>query len=1127
MLKVECESCGTPFQVDEKRVPATGLRMRCPKCGHAFTVVQPTMELNLDLPLAAAITSLPVTVVGDPDSSPTALSDLPLPSAFALPSNDRPTARPTSGSPPNPLRSFPPPPPPMPPLASPLLPLDLPRAAKVSDLPMPLAPPMLRTGPQKTVPSLSSDLPEPARPKARGGARELDMHTPPAGLRRGGPRELELLGAVPPPSTDLPAPYSSMEAIGDFGELDLPSHASPQNVYAVSDGNEAFAPGAAPVMKTAAFGSFDFEASGEIPIAQGARLDKADQPASSRGAQEALLEEDLTGRVENPRAPAPKGREGDRQTKRRRGLRRSIAAAVALGIGVTGVSLQGTPYGAFGYRVFDEALHRSEYRNKLAEARAITMDALGRDADADARAAVQSLATLANAVPRATRLAAYQAFIEGLSDLRFGVDVASKQSAGIWRPGEFPDQTSSVEKLASSAGALARGQVDEADRLATEGLARGARDEFPEEVASLNFEIALLRNDFPRARAEVERMATWGLRGPFALARVESAAGAIDKAKEALDSVLAVDPNHAGALVRSSRIAHEVDHNDALALQLVERVLSPTRAAPASTTERSLALALRGRVADSRGVLGEAQKSYTEALLLSPSNALALMGQGEIVFTEGRYAEALTRFDAAVQIEPGNILAIVGKAKAMVGLERLADAQAVLASARERFPKEMRIVNGLANVERALGSVVEAERDYLEAIALIDVTAPEASAPYLGLSLLLASQDRGTEAREKLREARQNLPDSAAMNRAFGEVALVEGRYDDAIGDFKRALEQSLADVAARFRYGVALRRARHFDEAATEFAAVSQVDPDFPGLALERGLMFEQSGQVEMALRQFEGAIKKAPDDPDLQLRVASMYVIVGRFDDGLSILRKVAQARPNSAETAHFIGRALFGKSRGNAEPEALRQLKRSVDLDKNRAEYHLYYAWASNEALPPQLDLARSEVEIALRLDRLQPESYWQRAVIERRLSAIDDALDDVNRALTLKPSLLEAQATLAECLEDKKEYAKALEAWKRAIEAPQSLPDWHYRYARLVADSPKRKDAGPYAVFAATEGAKRQGKPAWVNQANFLAGELLFEAKKMVEAQVFLERFVENAAPRDPDRESAKKMLESLR
>lgn len=1113
MLKVECESCGTPFQVDEKRVPPTGLRMRCPKCGHAFTVVQPTMELPIDLPIPVPTGSIPVTVVGAPPSSGPALSDLPLPSALA-PTNEKPTARPLSGV----STSLPLPPPPA--LAMAPLSLDLPKPAAGPDLPLPAPPPLLRTAPHKAV-SITSDLPEPARPRARGGVRELDLDepVPVAAPRRLGPREINLdLPVAPAPAA--PREGGASGGMGDFGELDLPAQASPQNVYSVSDEGDPLPKGGQAKLKTAEFGSFDFEASQVLPTPDA--IAKAEPPADA-------LEADLSA-LGSRTGAAPSSSLGTEQGKAapaKPKAAKAVAAGIALVVLVGGTALHGTRYGAFGYRFLDEAVHRSSYAASLADARAQVLDALGRDDEASARAAVQAIARIAENVPRSTRLPAYQALIESLSDLRFGVDIASKQGGNAWRAGEWDDEASSVEKLAQSAGALSRGQTTEAEALFTEALARNARTEFPEETASLGVEIALLRNDAARAVAEAERAAGWAVHGPFGVARAQLAAGNELEAKKALEQVTKLSPEHSGALVRLARIAHESQNDDEAAQALVERVLSEKRAVPASTSERSLAFAVRGFIFESRGLLGEARNAYAEALRLWPSNASALMGQGEIVYTEGRYAEALARFDAAVQKEPLNVLAIVGKAKAMMGLERLADAKAVLDGARTQFPKDMRIVYWLANVERALGAYVEAERDFLAAIALVNPASPDASAPYLGLSLLLAAQDRINEAKERLAEAREKLPDSAPMNRAFGEVALAEGRYGDAIDDFKRALEKDDHDVSARFRYAVALRRGHHFDEAATEFEHIAAADKDFPGLALERGLMFEQAGQVEAALAQFEGALKKAPEDPDLQLRVASMYVAVGRFDDGLAILRKVTQVRPNSAEAAHFTGRALFGRSRGNTEPEALRNLKRSVEIDKNRAEFHLYYAWAANEAAPPQLDLARSEVEVALRLDRLLPEAYWQRAIVERRLSAVDDALSDVERALALKPTLIEAQATLAECLEDKREFAKARDAWKRALEAPQAQPEWHYRYAKLLSDDHKGKQALEYAVFAATEGAKRQGKPGWLTAANFLAGELLIAAKRGPEAAVFLGRFLDGAARKDPDRVAAEKMLAGLR
>ncbi|MEO8178860.1 MAG: zinc-ribbon domain-containing protein, partial [Deltaproteobacteria bacterium] len=41
MFKVECLGCQAPYQVDEKRVPDKGLKMRCPKCGTSFRVEPP------------------------------------------------------------------------------------------------------------------------------------------------------------------------------------------------------------------------------------------------------------------------------------------------------------------------------------------------------------------------------------------------------------------------------------------------------------------------------------------------------------------------------------------------------------------------------------------------------------------------------------------------------------------------------------------------------------------------------------------------------------------------------------------------------------------------------------------------------------------------------------------------------------------------------------------------------------------------------------------------------------------------------------------------------------------------------------------------------------------------------
>ena len=41
MVKVECDGCRSPYQIDERRIPPTGLKMRCPKCGKSILVNKP------------------------------------------------------------------------------------------------------------------------------------------------------------------------------------------------------------------------------------------------------------------------------------------------------------------------------------------------------------------------------------------------------------------------------------------------------------------------------------------------------------------------------------------------------------------------------------------------------------------------------------------------------------------------------------------------------------------------------------------------------------------------------------------------------------------------------------------------------------------------------------------------------------------------------------------------------------------------------------------------------------------------------------------------------------------------------------------------------------------------------
>jgi tetratricopeptide (TPR) repeat protein len=250
VIKVECISCKNPYELDEKRLPASGLRMRCPKCGVSLLVfadgrvqaapppvAPPGAFGNAPRPIPSPGPVVPRPVVPPPDLGRVPLpatpargalgraaltDDLDLPASVSAPRP--PTAlgalelQPGAGSDADAFEELDLPALPKAALPKAALPkAALPAAGLDSDLPAPKA------GPPAGLPAVSSRSafgvaappavpapPEPPSPIDAGAAGELDL---PA---------LRGASAGPPLDLDLPAPLAK-GAPAVAMDLDLPA----------------------------------------------------------------------------------------------------------------------------------------------------------------------------------------------------------------------------------------------------------------------------------------------------------------------------------------------------------------------------------------------------------------------------------------------------------------------------------------------------------------------------------------------------------------------------------------------------------------------------------------------------------------------------------------------------------------------------------------------------------------------------------------------------------------------------------------------------------------------------------------------------------------------------------------
>ncbi len=624
-------------------------------------------------------------------------------------------------------------------------------------------------------------------------------------------------------------------------------------------------------------------------------------------------------------------------------------------------------------------------------------------------------------------------------------------------------------------------------------------------------------------RYEVARTALEGLeaeeqsaRSAFALARVELGLSNTERVKEYVRLTLERNPRHVGARLVSARLAHEVGHDSTSAERLLTEVGSLEREASASDLVE--AKTLEGDLELTRTRISLAEAAYQAALARDPRAAGALRGLGEALYRSGRYAEALARFEAGLQADADDIAVAVGVAKTQIALERIRDAASVLTKLRQIHPKHLEVNYWFARAQEALGNREGAEEAYTVAIAGegTDEAVVEA---YVGLAMLKNQLGRQKEAQKVLDAALARLPRSPKIHSALGQVALTEGRYEVAVERFRAALALDAGDLTGKFRLGMALRKQRSFEESSKAFDEVASVDKDFPGLALERGLLYEAAGQTEQALKAFESALAKAPEDIDLMLRVGCGKVSAGRPAEAESLLNRVLTQRPASAETHHCLGRAQLAA--GSNLSQALRTLEHAVELDPHRAEYHLYVGWAANEA--GRVAVAEQALKRALELDQGLGDAYWQRGVLRYRQGAIKDAVIDLSRALELRPGRHEAHASLAEAYYDLGEEQKALVEWKRAVSSTPENATWHYRYGKLL--QAQRRDGEARAELERALELVRTvtDPPRWVWEAHHLLARALGQQAAAIKHwQEFL-----RLAPQDNAyRAEAEKMLARL-
>ena len=1158
MIKVSCPSCNAAYEVDESRLPADGLRMRCPKCSESFQVHR--------------------------DGS-TAKSG-----GGAAPGAKKPLRRkPTQvGIGPNASAAAPPPPPPPPPPASPPIDeIDLPGPLShgdFADLPAPKpggrsldfdlfddgglqdlpAPKEREASPSGFDPFADMDLPAPFEgpggtdlpaPLSSRNTSDIDLPAPmPGGQARAAQpmgEEVDLPMALtdaelpkPMPLSNVPEPISLDSELpvghedqdlpvvrGDFADIEGPErvHGGGPIELDLPDGDDLdldmdfglpaappaplppvgqpFGPGAdAPAERI----SLD---SAELDLTESDELEFSELPAD--GGEVTRMPHPGGARPEVSMAPDRPKR--TLSMKRPPWLMKAVAAlAVVAVVGGVGFYSGTTKYGLFGIYLVEPFLPASG--DEIAVAQAI--EAAELESSTDTYAATKgALATLAAAREDAKlnrSLVARSLLHESYYQVRYGQDAESGAIADglrlqLKRRGDEAPRIHvglAADALRNADGMTAASEIalaaaeDPIDSYVDLVAGEIAVRERNGQAAVDAFGRALQKHDSARAH--------WGI------ARGQILLGQSSEALVSAKATLAASPYHAGARVAvAGQMIVEGQLVEATDLLQAPAGLVPVagQTLDVARSDKAAALTLLARIEEQGGRLGAAREMYEKAIELDTSNAAAALGAARLVLLEGVYPDALARFQTVLgstvpvgaEMDPSGkprviVEAKLGAAEALLAMDNAGEAKKVLLDLSTPEPVNANVEIWQGKVAAALGESQEAIRHFRNAIKL----EPTAIGAYIALAKHYADTKRPGEAVGVLVDAQKNVEITAEVRRLLGWAQLQRGQLDKAIEQFQGAVAAEPRDSSSVFGLAEAYRRKRMFDEAGVALDKVAELDAKFPGLQLERGRLAEAKGDMEGAIAGYQAALEETPTDIALKSRLGASMVLIGRLDEAEALLREVLKIQPYSAEAEHYLGRVEL--ERGQVEASRQR-LQRAARLDPENGTYRMYVAWAaleSNEMTP-----ALRELETALKLDPNLGDAYWLRARIRIRAGTVRDGLADLERSLELNPNRVEAWAAMGECHYQLGQVKEAVADFEKATAGRPDNAYWWYRLGRLQLDEGMRPKALASLAKSVELGDGAPSEHGWLPDAHRLLGDIYLGQKKKQDAVVEYGRYLELA------------------
>ena len=286
---------------------------------------------------------------------------------------------------------------------------------------------------------------------------------------------------------------------------------------------------------------------------------------------------------------------------------------------------------------------------------------------------------------------------------------------------------------------------------------------------------------------------------------------------------------------------------------------------------------------------------------------------------------------------------------------------------------------------------------------------PQAAGAHLNLAKALIALNRSAEAVAAARVAVEQRPDSHDAHVNLGIALSHVERLDEAETHFRRAVKLAPHESGPVANLGVLLQRRNRLDEAETYLRRALDVAPRDLSVLGNLAKLLDMRQRPDEALDVYDRLIKLRTVDPSVYAAKSTILYRLQRYDEAVASSRHALSLGPDppTAFSLHILmGQASWAMTR--SADAAAPHYERALLIDPNHPTVLADLA---------SLRIAQERNEHALQLFqtavRIQPDVakfHSGMGFALHRLGRRDEAIQSLERALSLDPTLDEARAYL---------------------------------------------------------------------------------------------------------------------